>query len=510
MYGCKDTAYGHVNLYGYAGAFSYAPLSGCTPLTVFFHSTVTNVPSIIWDFSDGTVSSSSTIDSATHTYTIPGGYVPRLILSDNTGCQNSSVGLDTIKVDAVTSAFTAFPFPVCINTPILFTDSSTSYWSTIASWTWTIGGDTTSVLAPTYTYTNTGDYTVMLKVTDAWGCTATDTTQITVYPLPVITVSPDTIVCKGDPAELTGFGGSTYSWAPPVSLSCTICNPVHASPPVATTYTVTGKDKHGCTNTDTVTVFIKTNTVSVGKGDTAICQGEVVPLSDSGGSTYTWIPATGLSSADIADPFAAPPYSINYMVIAQLADCIPDTNYVAVVVNPLPTVKLSPNQAILEGSTAQINATGTKIAGISWSNAASLSCDSCFDPIASPTITTTYVVSVKTNFGCKSSDTVTISVFCNSNQIFIPNSFTPNNDGKDDIFYPRGRGVSIVKSFRIYNRWGQLLFERGGFALNDESYGWDGTYQGQPPHPDVYVYIIEATCETGEPLFLKGDVTIIR
>jgi len=101
-------------------------------------------------------------------------------------------------------------------------------------------------------------------------------------------------------------------------------------------------------------------------------------------------------------------------------------------------------------------------------------------------------------------------VFCDQSQIFIPNTFTPNADGQNDIFYPRGTGVSIIKSFRIYNRWGELLFERANIKINDAGNAWDGTFNGNPPHPDVYVYIIDATCETGAPINLKGDVTIIR
>lgn len=94
--------------------------------------------------------------------------------------------------------------------------------------------------------------------------------------------------------------------------------------------------------------------------------------------------------------------------------------------------------------------------------------------------------------------------------VFIPNSFTPNGDGKNDVFYPRGQGLKVIKTFRIYNRWGELLFEKDNFNLNDEQYGWDGSYKGDIPKPDVYVYLIEAVCYTGDDVFIKGDVTIIR
>ena len=511
IYGCTDTAIRHVNVYGYAGAFTYAPLQGCAPLTVDFHASIMNVPSIVWDFQDGTTSLAGTVDSAKHTYTIPGAYVPRLILSDNTGCQNSSVGLDTIKIDAITSKVKTNPNPVCVNTTISFSDSATSYWSTITSYLWWFTGlDSSSLDSPTWLYDTAGTYQISVTVKDGWGCTLVDTENITVYPLPVIKASPDTVVCVGDPATLKAKGGNTYTWSPPYALSCTACNPTSARPSVVTTYTVTGKDIHGCINYDTVSVYLRTKTESGSWGDTEICFGEVVPLFDTGGSKYTWYPATGLNATNIANPLATPNYSINYMVVSQLANCIPDTNYVQVIVHPLPIVDAGPDQTLLAGSIAQLGASGSNISSFDWGGVSTLSCDSCFNPVASMSVTTTYVVKVKSSFGCPAEDSVTIHLFCNSSQVFVPNSFTPNGDGENDVFYPRGKGISIIKSFRIYNRWGELLFEKSGFNLNDATYGWNGMYQNDTPKPDVYVYVIDAICETGDPVFLKGDVTIIR
>lgn len=120
------------------------------------------------------------------------------------------------------------------------------------------------------------------------------------------------------------------------------------------------------------------------------------------------------------------------------------------------------------------------------------------------------MITVTSEFGCPNSDTVVIHLYCDKSQIFVPNTFTPNGDGQNDVFYPRGRGISMVKSFRIYNRWGQLLFERSNIQLNDATNAWDGSFQGDLPRPDVYVYALEAVCDAGDEVNLKGDVTIIR
>ncbi len=509
-WGCKDTTYGHVSIFGYAGAFSYTPDSGCVPLTVHFSATISNVPNIIWDFSDGYTSSASMVDTISHTYLNPGAYLPKLILSDNTGCQNSSKGIDTIKVDGVFPGFTTKPNPVCLGESINLLDTSSSYWSTVVSWSWTYNGTTSNLPSPSVTYTAVGTYPVTVIATDGWGCTAVATHDVAVFLPPVITISPDTIICLGDAATLYGYGGVSYTWAGPGSLSCTNCNPTQVTPIVVSQYTVTGTDIHGCTNTDTTTVFLKTLTVSRAWGDTAMCFGKIVPLYDSGGTKYTWLPPLGLNNSHIADPLASPPYSLTYMAIAQLGSCIPDTNYVSVIVYPLPTVDAGPDQTLLAGSQAQLDAKGTLIYKYLWAPGNTLNCDTCANPVASMSVSTTYVVTVTSIHGCLNDDSVRVILFCDNSQLFIPNSFTPNGDGQNDVFYPRGQGVSIIKSFRIYNRWGQMLFERSNISLNDASNAWDGSYNGGSPRPDVYVWVIDAICETGEPLFLKGDITIIR
>src|SRR5207247_2343281 len=145
-----------------------------------------------------------------------------------------------------------------------------------------------------------------LVVTDGWGCTATVNHDVDVFPPPVITVSPDTNICVGDAAVLMGYGGVSYTWAPAATVSCTACNPTNASPPVVTQYTVTGTDIHGCSNTDTTTVLLRTNTISIARGDTEICAGTAVQLFDSGGTKYTWIPGTGLSNPGVPNPIAVP------------------------------------------------------------------------------------------------------------------------------------------------------------------------------------------------------------
>jgi gliding motility-associated-like protein len=508
-WGCSDTAYNHLNLYGYSGSLTYTPLTGCTPLLVNFNAAISNVPHIIWDFGDGTTTVLSAVDTVSHVYTIPGSYLPKLILSDHTGCQNSSVGPFIIKVDGITAKFGVSP-AACIGSPFNFVDSSTWLWSPVDSWFWTYGGDTASEESPTHLINAPGTYPVTLTVSNGWGCTATLTDNIEVLPLPVVTTSPDTVVCLTDAATLTGFGAATYSWGPPATLGCIDCNPTTATPSVVSTYSVIGTDVHGCKDTASVKVALRTHTFAKAWGDTTICFGGSVQMFDTGGYFYKWTPSGGLNSNTIYNPIASPGSSTSYTVVAQLGSCIPDTDYVQVDVRSLPTVNAGIDQEIIAGSIAKLTATGLNIATYEWSPKEGLSCFTCYNPDATVLETTTYTVEVTSPFGCKATDDVKIYLFCNSKQVFVPTVFTPNGDGENDVFYPRGTGITVIKSFRIYNRWGELLFERANINVNDASNAWDGSYQGGPPKADVFVYVIDAVCSTGQPVMIKGDVTIIR
>jgi len=96
----------------------------------------------------------------------------------------------------------------------------------------------------------------------------------------------------------------------------------------------------------------------------------------------------------------------------------------------------------------------------------------------------------------------------NSN-IFIPNTFSPNGDGSNDLFYPRGKGLERVKTLRVFNRWGEIVFEKNNFPVNDATYGWDGTFKGNKPKADVYVYQVEIFCENGDLIRLNGNIALI-
>jgi gliding motility-associated-like protein len=509
--GCKDTAYGSVHLLGSAGGLSYGPLTGCEPLTVNFTTAVVNVPSFIFDFGDGSTFG-TTGTTASHTYAQAGTYIPKLIMTDNTGCSSSSIGLDTVKVDGVVAGFTTDPNPVCGGGTVKFIDTSKGTYSTVVFRQWDFGNGITSTSAnPTQTYNAPGSYPVSMYSRTSSGCVDTFRTVLKVHPIPVINAGTDTVICLNDAATLQPAGGVSYTWSPGATLNCTACTNPEAKPTVPTDYIVIGTDSNGCKDSDTVLVGIKTKTTALIAGGGGVCAGDGLQLSASGAQSYQWIPSTGLSNANVANPFATPASTMTYTVIAKEGSCIPDTERVTVVVNPIPTVNAGPDVTMVAGNSVQLSAI-TQVSGVSfnWTPATRLSCDNCSDPEASPKTTTTYTVTTKSPFGCTDTDAVTIYVICEQNQVYIPNTFTPNGDGDNELFYPRGKGIEIIKTFRVFNRWGEKVFEKMNIPANDAGNAWDGSYKGAPLPPDVFVFIIEGVCDTGEEFRWQGDVGLVR
>lgn len=189
-----------------------------------------------------------------------------------------------------------------------------------------------------------------------------------------------------------------------------------------------------------------------------------------------------------------------------------DTALKTIYVTPPPTASAVQDPITINvggGTDLLMNYTGN-ISSYSWTPATGLSCTTCPTPFARPSTNTTYTLTVENPQGCYSSEDVTVLVVCNGLNYFMPNTFSPNNDGQNDVFYPRGSGLFRIKSLLIFNRWGEIVFERREFNPNDRSAGWDGTYKGKPASSDVYVYMLEILCENNTVIPLKGNVTLLR
>lgn len=163
---------------------------------------------------------------------------------------------------------------------------------------------------------------------------------------------------------------------------------------------------------------------------------------------------------------------------------------------------------IFDTGVAELNAnTG---GNYNWSPSAGLTCIDCPTTYCSSDTSITYTLfSVNPN-GCIASDDVTVTVLISNENIFVPNSFTPNGDGTNDIFSILGPGIILIKSFSIYDRWGELIFNGNEVGPGDTGSGWDGTFKSEPVNQGVYAYTAQVQLVTGRLVFLKGNVTLIR
>ena len=434
------------------------------------------------------------IPTVTTTYTVVG--------TDANGCSGSAQV--TVNINPLPVVDAGPDQSICkLNAVQLQATGALSY-----SWTPASGLSCSNCPNPSASPAATTTYTV--TGTDANGCRNSDNVTISLFPQPIVDAGADKSVCRGVSVQLNATGAMSFVWSPVTGLSCTACpNPV-ATPANNITYTVVGTDANGCRDSDRVTINVTQMQPFVyGPGDT-LCQGESTQVFASGGDSYLWYPSTGLSSTTSNNPTVTPAATTTYTVVVKQGSCFSDTNKITVIVHPKPIVNAGPDQTILAGGFANLFADAKYTDQYTWSPADDLSCNDCASPVATPKKTTTYTVFASNRYGCKAQDDVTIFVNCDNSLIYLANTFTPNGDGNNDRFYPQGKGVESVKRFRIFNRWGEMLYDAQDIPLNSEIHGWDGTFKGDQLNPDVFVYILEATCTSGEPMVIKGDVSLIR
>ncbi|MFN6946055.1 MAG: gliding motility-associated C-terminal domain-containing protein, partial [Cytophagaceae bacterium] len=322
-------------------------------------------------------------------------------VTDALGCNNTdtvTVNVTYIDVDAGNDETICEGESVQLNVT-----EGTSY-----SWIPNDGSlDNISIQNPIATPLATTEY--IATVTDADGCINSDTVVVNINPLPIVDAGEDETICNGLSVQLNASGGDTYSWTPDNgSLNdINIYNPV-ASPNTTTTYILTVTDANNCSNTDEVTVNVTYIDVDAGD-DQTICNGVSAQLEATGGETYSWTPDNGsLNNITISNPLASPSATTEYVVtVTDEFGCI-NTDTVTVNVTYI-DVDAGNDETICEGESVQLSV--SEGASYSWMpNDGSLDDTSIQNPVATPSATTEYIVSVTDADGCINSDTVTVNV----------------------------------------------------------------------------------------------------
>ncbi|MEJ7683266.1 MAG: PKD domain-containing protein [Segetibacter sp.] len=466
-----------------------------------------------WSFDDGTASS---LSNPEHTFLSPGNYNVKLRVTSESGCTDSaSFMIKVVKSNApeITATDSACSFD-----SIAFSAQITNDTSAIRIWDWNFGNGKSSSLQnpPVQFYNKAGGYNVSLTVTNSSGCVSTVTKAIVINPVPALTVSPNTSICLGNAASLSVSGADSYAWiAPDNNLSCTNCANPAANPSGNITYHVKGTSAAGCSSVDSVAIkVVRPFKVTVSQND-SICNGKSVQLTAQGAPNYLWSPAAGLSSVSLSNPVASPAITTTYRVIGydrnDTLTCINDTGSVTVTIYDNPVVDLGSDKTISTRSSVVLNSViSNDIINLRWSPATGLSCTDCPKPEFIARNNITYKLRVE-NQHCFAEDEINIIVTYDNRGIVIPNAFSPNGDGINDVFYPIGTNASFVKSMTIFNRWGKQIFTINSVPGNDPAYGWKGTWNnGAAAQVGVYYYIIELIGANNKPVQYTGYVTLLK
>lgn len=517
--GCKDTIVKEdfVNVRGPRGTFTFSPDSGCVPLQVTLEANFVGSKINVWDFGNGDVFFDSLAQqSITYVYDEPGVATPSLVLDDDLGCIVLLEG-SPIKASGVKAVMSVDYPGICTNDEVVFNDVSTDQlFSPIVDRSWDFGdGNTGNLQSETHLYQSdtTTTYWAILSVTSSFGCVDHDTLPIKVYAFPEIEAGDDLVICKGNEVSLLATGAANYDWTPVASLRFPNSQSPVASPIKDTWYLVKGYDTIACPSFDSVFIKVVDRISGTAGPDTIICLGDSVQLFskteaiNSGQAQYLWSPPDYLDNTSISSPITKPETDIAYTVNIKNGDCNELNIPVFIKVGDKPSVTAGDDQTIFKGQQATLSAGSDDIVTYIWSPDYNISCLDCQFPKVTPERDTTYFVLVANSFGCTDIDSVQVKVYetCTGENVFVPNTFTPNNDGLNDVFFVRGTELSNIEQFRIYNRWGEMIFESP-----DINKGWDGTHNGVPVNSGVYVYYIEATCLNGQAALVKGNVTVLR
>lgn len=463
-----------------------------------------------WNFGDGNTTTGGT---AQHIYNTSGNYWIEMIIESKNGCIDTVRRQIEFKINSKPNTSISANDEGCESIPTIFTGTVQSI-DPIKIQEWTISNGAKATGASlNYSFIKSGTYTIRLITGTENGCFDTAFHSILIKPSPVVKAGGDVTLCKGTSVQLHATGAINYQWSPLQGLSCTDCANPLAVPEITTPYVVAGFNNLGCPGYDTVNVTVIQPLKLSTSGNDSICIGQSANLLVSGAQTYAWNPAADLSSTTISNPIASPKQTTTYRVIGYDGHhCFSDTAFIVVAVGQKATVKLPPDQTLATGTLFPLETivTNGPVKYWVWTPPTDLDCSGCPQPTAHIKNDITYVVDITTAYGCKASDSINIKVFCKSAQVFIPNAFSPDGDGINDILMVRATGIVSVKSFRIFNRWGELIFERNNFKPNEPSFGWDGKIRGKPAGPEVYVYTAEVLCENGVSFIYKGNTTLLK
>lgn len=514
-------------------SMSLSSTTACAGTPIGLFGTVTGGSASSWAWtsnpSTGATFTSPTLQNTNVTFNAGGTYTITLTVQPGSGTVSATVTITPLP----TLAITATKDTICKGS------STTLTAATATAYQWAsppIPLGQAALPSVTVSPTVTTSYTVVGTTS---GCSSVATKNIVVLNNTAAAASATNYYpCMGNTSTLIANPpGMTYSWAPSINLSCYNCqNPTFTpsiSGPVIYTLTVTGKCLTSTTDTVMVTgVPCVPPTPVIQQYNHDICRLQCIQFMDSSyypPLSYSWVfeggsPGTSTDQNPVVcynvESSQAPGGTGYYYIDLTVTNIIGQTNSIrdSIRVLPSPLASINNGQHVVNIQTGD----AVTLDASSWTGGATtynwtylppvssygiqLSCTACGVTEASPLFTTTYVVQASNALGCSDYDTIQVRVDLRCGEVFVPNAFSPNNDGVNDVLHVKTNCFNQIL-FKIYNRWGELVFQS-----DDPSIGWDGTYQGKPMDTGVFVYYIEGNLKDKERTLIsqKGNITLVR
>ncbi len=310
-------------------------------------------------------------------------------------------------------------------------------------------------------------------------------------------------VCAAPPLP----GTFEFVWTPGLYVNDSTSQNTFAYVPSTTTYTVRSINNRGCVIRDTARVNVSERDFDLNPKDTTICHGDQVELVAKGGVTWAWSgPGKTLSCLDCQTSVALPTATGTYQVIIGDKYACKDTFKSVITLYPTPVINAYPADTLVRyGLPVTLKATG----GVSyvWTPIKGLTNPDVMNPVVTPSEPTLYIVTGRDINGCAGTDSSNIRLDMRD-KLYVPTAFSPNKDGANDYFKIVNLTFQKVVEFRVFNRWGQEVFN--GVGSGEAITGWDGTFDKKDAALGNYQYIIRVAYPDGYSQLLKGDVTLVR
>ncbi|MGV3636130.1 MAG: gliding motility-associated C-terminal domain-containing protein [Flavobacteriales bacterium] len=483
----------------------------CLPAPVQFANTSSGATSYEWSFGDNTT---STAVSPTHVYAAPGVYTVRLVANDPATCNVS----DTTFRQVVVLGAGTIQLPdtsICSGATVQIGLQPIAAPGITYQWTPAQGLNNVQVANPLASPATTTTYTLTVSN----GQCSTTAQQTVTVASSAIDAGADQTLCGPNASAFlvaNGFGTvSGFQW----SSNNQFTDVLNSSPEDSTAnVTLTGDAWFYVRSTDGPCPVLDSVRLTVSLANITLLPVEAICLGDTGiirvsgadpGSTFYWYPEEFITAGQgTFRIFNRAPTSTTFFVDVTSPVGCTWTGSAQQVVSPLNanTILANASPSVLIGSgTVQLEALPSGLRYF-WSPAGLVSNDTIADPTAQVSATTLFTVVVSDGI-CSKAASVLVEVrelICADPDIFIPNTFTPDGDGKNDVLFVRGPNIASLE-FMVFDRWGEKVFE-----TTDIGRGWDGTFKGKPVDPAVFVYHLRALCVDGQSFFTKGNVTVVR